>query len=339
MNPPPVQYVRTSDGYDIAYRVLEGAGPPLVFVPPPLIDIDRVWQWFPDWMEGLAKRFRLIQYDLRGQGFSTRNLPAETTMDGFYRDLEAVVARAGAERFFIWAWAASGHLAVRYAVDHADRVAGLILNSCRVSALAARAVQFAMLPQENWDLFLRTIAPPDLAQEETRLRVRDFKESMSSNDWDVWVRAFRDSDVSAELPRVRVPALVVHPRRWRLQPAEESMRFAASIPDARFQLIDGNYIYGQADQGLAAIDAFLSDLDVSPPAYLATDTSRPTNGLSIRELEVLRLVAAGKSNPQIAEELVISLNTVQRHVSNILAKTGLSNRTEAASFATRNGLT
>jgi NarL family two-component system response regulator LiaR len=54
-------------------------------------------------------------------------------------------------------------------------------------------------------------------------------------------------------------------------------------------------------------------------------------------VEVLRLVAAGKSNPQIADELVISLNTVQRHVSNILGKTGVSNRTEAASYAhTRN---
>jgi DNA-binding NarL/FixJ family response regulator len=64
----------------------------------------------------------------------------------------------------------------------------------------------------------------------------------------------------------------------------------------------------------------------------------PLNGLSSREVEVLRLIAAGKSNPQIAEELVISLNTVQRHVSNILAKTGLANRTEAAAFAHRHNL-
>jgi DNA-binding NarL/FixJ family response regulator len=60
--------------------------------------------------------------------------------------------------------------------------------------------------------------------------------------------------------------------------------------------------------------------------------------LSSRELEVLRLVAAGRSNPQIAEELFISLNTVQRHVSNILAKTGSANRTEAAVYARDRGL-
>ena len=62
------------------------------------------------------------------------------------------------------------------------------------------------------------------------------------------------------------------------------------------------------------------------------------DGLTQREVEVLGLVAAGKSNADIAEELVISPNTVIRHVSNILAKTGSSNRTEAARYASQNGL-
>jgi DNA-binding CsgD family transcriptional regulator/tetratricopeptide (TPR) repeat protein len=61
-------------------------------------------------------------------------------------------------------------------------------------------------------------------------------------------------------------------------------------------------------------------------------------GLSAREVEVLRLVALGKSNQQIADELVISMNTVIRHVSNILRKTDANNRAEAAVFATRHGL-
>jgi DNA-binding NarL/FixJ family response regulator len=62
------------------------------------------------------------------------------------------------------------------------------------------------------------------------------------------------------------------------------------------------------------------------------------DGLSPREVEVLRLVAEGKSNAQIADELVISVNTVQRHVGNILSKTGLANRTQAASYAHRAGI-
>ena len=62
------------------------------------------------------------------------------------------------------------------------------------------------------------------------------------------------------------------------------------------------------------------------------------DGLSVREVEVLRLVAAGKSNREIAETLFISLNTVATHVRNILTKTGSTNRTEAAAYAMRHGL-
>jgi NarL family two-component system response regulator LiaR len=63
------------------------------------------------------------------------------------------------------------------------------------------------------------------------------------------------------------------------------------------------------------------------------------SGLSEREVEVLRLLAAGKSNQHIADELFISLNTVSHHLRNIFAKTGTVNRTEAASFAHQHGLT
>ena len=60
--------------------------------------------------------------------------------------------------------------------------------------------------------------------------------------------------------------------------------------------------------------------------------------LTPREAEVLKLIAAGKSNQEIAQELVISFNTVTNHVKNILGKTGSSNRTEAANFAFQHGL-
>jgi predicted ATPase/class 3 adenylate cyclase/DNA-binding CsgD family transcriptional regulator len=60
--------------------------------------------------------------------------------------------------------------------------------------------------------------------------------------------------------------------------------------------------------------------------------------LSQREVEVLHLLAAGKSNREIADALCISLNTVATHVRNILIKTGTANRTEAAAYALRRGL-
>jgi ATP/maltotriose-dependent transcriptional regulator MalT len=61
--------------------------------------------------------------------------------------------------------------------------------------------------------------------------------------------------------------------------------------------------------------------------------TRDSYGLTARELEVLRLVAAGKSNRAIASELVISEHTVARHVQNIFGKLGVSSRTAAGAFA------
>ena len=62
------------------------------------------------------------------------------------------------------------------------------------------------------------------------------------------------------------------------------------------------------------------------------------DGLTNREVEVLRLVSTGRSNRDIAEELFITTNTVANHVKNILSKTSSANRTEAAAYAVQHGL-
>jgi len=62
------------------------------------------------------------------------------------------------------------------------------------------------------------------------------------------------------------------------------------------------------------------------------------SSLTEKELLVLRLVASGDSNPEIAESLSISVNTVKSHLQNILGKLQLSNRTQAAAYAIRHGL-
>jgi len=73
-----------------------------------------------------------------------------------------------------------------------------------------------------------------------------------------------------------------------------------------------------------------ADQPAKAPAY--------PDGLTPREVEVLRLVAAGKTDLGIAEELFLSTRTVTTHVSNILNKTNAANRAEAAAYASRNGL-
>ena len=94
--------------------------------------------------------------------------------------------------------------------------------------------------------------------------------------------------------------------------------------------------------GMRALEARLmarmSPLTPPPPATALPNQWASPDGLSQREVEVLRLVAAGKSNREIADALCISLNTVATHVRNILTKTGTANRTEAAAYALRHGL-
>jgi DNA-binding NarL/FixJ family response regulator len=66
--------------------------------------------------------------------------------------------------------------------------------------------------------------------------------------------------------------------------------------------------------------------------------ARPTAGLTGREIQVLALIAAGRSNRQIASELVLSERTVARHVSNIFTKLHVSSRAAATTFAIQHEL-
>jgi NarL family two-component system response regulator LiaR len=68
------------------------------------------------------------------------------------------------------------------------------------------------------------------------------------------------------------------------------------------------------------------------------DKRNPFTTLTEREMEVLKLIAKGYTNSRIAEQLVISLGTVKGHVSNILSKLHLADRTEAAVYAWREGI-
>lgn len=70
----------------------------------------------------------------------------------------------------------------------------------------------------------------------------------------------------------------------------------------------------------------------------STPPAKPAEPLSDRETEVLKLVAVGLSNSEIAEKLQISERTVGAHISRILDKLGLANRTQAALYAMREGL-
>jgi len=93
--------------------------------------------------------------------------------------------------------------------------------------------------------------------------------------------------------------------------------------------------------GLARLEKKAEALLTPLPAHQSRvrTSSGPGDDLTLRETEVLGLLAIGRSNADIALVLSISLSTVATHVRSILAKTGCANRTEAAAFALRHGLT
>ena len=99
----------------------------------------------------------------------------------------------------------------------------------------------------------------------------------------------------------------------------------------------------QIGMGLVIADAerLLRDVDARtrPDSHAGPGEEALPDGLSAREVEVLRRVAAGWSNRQIAEDLVLSVITVQNHVASIYRKARIHSRAEAAAYALRHGLT
>jgi len=334
MDAPPVQYVTTSDGYRIAYTVC-GEGEPFVLMPEEASHVQLAWAATiqSKWLEGLKERFRLVCYDGRGQGMSQRGLKAFSLADGL-RDLVTVVDHLGLQRFILSGQRYNGHVAIQYAVANPERIAALILVHCSLSAYATTKVQLE-LGRENWEHTLVLVS--GVLQGDDRDATLNFlRRAVTQQDWLAMAEGIGVSEIGGVLPGLRVPTLLLHSRGYAGLKEEEASELAAKIPGANLVLTEGSSSRIDAVQGLQAIDAFLTGLPA--PAAPVSDAARDIGSLSAREVEVLRLLAAGKSNQQIADELVISINTANRHVSNIYAKIGAANRTEAAGYATRNGI-
>lgn len=98
-----------------------------------------------------------------------------------------------------------------------------------------------------------------------------------------------------------------------------------------FDLLDG------VSRGEAALTRAMASRLLKGMSDRSQEYENYQETLSEREIEVLRLVAQGYSNPQIADELFISINTVKSHIKNILSKLNLDNRTQVATFAVQHG--
>lgn len=136
-------------------------------------------------------------------------------------------------------------------------------------------------------------------------------------------------------PRAALPHLRRSIGLWReLDAPYEAARVRAVVARACRELGDSE----TAGLELDAARRVLKELGALPDLASIDPRQQTVSGLSGREVEVLRLVAAGMSNRAIASHLVISEKTVARHVSNIFTKLGLSSRAAATAYAYEHGL-
>jgi pimeloyl-ACP methyl ester carboxylesterase/DNA-binding CsgD family transcriptional regulator len=348
MDAPPVQYVRTSDGYDIAYAVC-GEGVTVVYLP--LLFNHFSLQWRSSirgpTFSALSERFRLIVYDGRGQGSSSRGLRDTITIEDLGLDLDAVLGRLEEPRVVLYGPALFGQVAMRYAADHPERVAALVLWNYIDSPLAGYASALRSLAAANWEYYLDMTAKGPWSDYDPAVILKMLPETTTQHDHLLLSAALRATSAEKMLDRIRVPTLVLASRiGLRPGPSEEAGRnLAAKIHGAQLTLMEG---YGIDPVGelppisVTAIEEFLRALNLKSELGVAGLDNRaqaaPSARLSSREADVLRLLVAGRSNQQIADELVISLNTVRRHVSNIFDKTGAANRAQATAYAKDHGL-
>jgi DNA-binding CsgD family transcriptional regulator len=156
--------------------------------------------------------------------------------------------------------------------------------------------------------------------------------------------SFNQVDVQKLAKTIQVPTLVLHAKNDANVPFEEGRIIAANIPAARFvPLASKNHVLLASEPAWphfwGEFYRFLG-IDIGAPAegIVLPVRDRLLLELSVREREVLRLVAEGYQNAEIAQKLVLSEKTVRNYISNIYAKLQINSRGEAIILARKSGL-
>ncbi|WP_425954945.1 alpha/beta fold hydrolase [Xylanimonas sp. McL0601] len=337
-----VRYARTTDGVDVAYQVV-GAGPVVVWLPS-LSHVRLQWRVpaLRRAYEHLARHVTLVLYDARGTGSSDRRAgPEDLALDAQLRDLEAVLDAVGPCRAHLFGYYHSVAAALAFAAAHPERVGHLLLfgGAARMRDAMGPAQTQALLSLvgQDWDLFADTAARTWLGWDagENGPRVADvFRAATTPAFAAQFFAAAARLDVSDVLPRVVAPALVLHRQGAAQIPADVSRGLAARLPHGRFLELPGATptIFLEESAGdLELVTRWFVDGEVTAPAPARDGALTP------REGDVLRLLAAGDSNAQIARALGIAEHTVERHAANLYRKIGARGRADATAWAIRHG--
>ena len=337
-----VRFCRGSDGVRLAYAV-HGSGPPLLIVSCWLSHLQYDWQ-SPVWrhfLEGLGGIATVARYDERGFGLSDWSVQ-DLSLPARVADLETIVEALGLERFALLGMSGGSPVAISYAARHPERVTRFILyGGIAVGCFGsvddpAAEDAFRALIRAGWarpdGVFRRvftSIFIPDAT--ETQMRWMDDLQRMStSTENAVASRIARQAiDVRDLLPRVQAPTLVLHARGDRASSFDHARDIAAAIGGARFVPLDSrNHILLEDEPAwrtfMAEVTEFLEPERWAVDARIGA--SRWVDSLSPREREIIGLAAGGRTNKEIADQLGLSVRTVERHLSNIYLKVGVTGR-------------
>ena len=328
------------DGKRIAYATV-GEGPLLLFGGRWVTHLEEEWDdpRTRAFFEELAKTHRVVRYDRIGAGLSDRTLPDGATLELDTKTLATVHQALGGEPAIMFACSCAGLAIADYATGNPERVRKIVFFGGYASrddipeATRRSIVDFA---RTNWVLAAQMLAglfTPHGSGDEIAALSRYQRRSADAEVAAAFLELDLTCDARAVLPKVTAPALVLHRRGDRTVPISRGRELAALLPNARFVTLSGDSHLPYLDDQREVQRALAGFLDDAVPAE-----SNGNSPLTPRETEVLRLVAAGLSNREIASSLVLSEHTVHRHVANILRKLTQSTRAAAAAHATRAGL-
>jgi DNA-binding CsgD family transcriptional regulator/pimeloyl-ACP methyl ester carboxylesterase len=341
---PEIRYTRAADGVSIAYCAV-GNGPALINLPaPPFGNVEMTWR-IAEWRDELtaaSQRTTFIQYDPRGFGMSERDI-TDFSLEAMVLDLEAVVDALSIDRFAVYAWTEMSMIVLTYAARHPERVSGLALREGIAQGSRIKWFDEATKQaRDNWALYKRMLADStgNVRTVSGLAQVHDMIEHTATQDNYVrYLEQTRTWDARDVLSAVVAPVLVTNDGSV---PKEDGRVLAAALPRGSF--VANTPARGEASPSAAAILEFLARaLAGESSAASSSATAKPSDGrfaatLTTREIEILRLVVAGKSSREIAEGLVLSPRTVERHIANIYRKTETHGRAQLAAFAVRHNV-
>ena len=327
------------DGRRIAYASV-GEGPLLLLAGRMLSHLEEEWDdpHARAFFEGLAETHRVVRFDHRGTGLSDRTLDERPTLQSHTRELEAVFEACAREDAIIFSCSCGALPTALFASARPESIRKLVFFGGYASrhdipeATRRSLVDFTRL---SWPLAAQMLAGLKLPRgggEEIGALSRYLRHSADADIAATHLELVLTADVRPHLSAVTAPALVLHRRGDRTVPISHGRELALALPNARFVALSGDSHLPWMDDQRELQRALAGFLDDLVPA--STNGDSP---LTRRETEVLRLVAVGLSNREIASSLVLSEHTVHRHVANILRKLTQSSRAGAATQAARAG--